>query len=133
MIVFPDPLSAALRILRSSTHPELAAASFGTWTPEDLGDDYPGAPYVMLSLVGGSGTFPFSETASVSLLAYGATPAKALRLAQLTRAALTAYLGDSEVGSVTAGPRPPIPTRDPDSDAPVATTLVAIRLLPTQE
>lgn len=131
MITFPDPLAEALRILRASTDPELLAIHFGTETPDSLGDDLPGIPYVSLDLVSTDDReFPFTERATLSLTAWAGSKAKAQRTAQVCRAALVDFPGDAKVGSVTTSSRGPTLGTDPESGQPIALTYITLRLRP---
>lgn len=131
VIIFPDALSAGLAVLRASTLPEAQAATYGTETPEALGDAFPGLPYVALELIDSdTSKHPFQEIAVVQVTAWADSKAKALRLLQVARAVLVAHPGDAQVGSITAGRRGPYSGNDPDSGRPLAATSVRMRLLP---
>lgn len=132
LIAFPDALSAGLRILRRSTFPEAAAATYGTESPDVLGEDFPGGPYVSLTLLDSETSLhPYRETAVVQVTAWDETAAKALRLVQVARAVLVAHPGDELVASVTANNRRgPVQATDPDTRQRLAFCTVALRLLP---
>ena len=131
-ILFPDPLMESLRIMRASTFAEAQAASYGTAAPSDLGDDFPGLPWVAFEVVDvDTSLHPFRETAFVQLTTWAETADQALRLAQVVRAVLVAHPGDEKVSSVVGrGRRGPIPATDPDTRQPIAFATVALRLLP---
>lgn len=132
LILFPDALLEGLRILRSSPFREAQEATYGTDAPNELGEDFPGLPYVSLTLLDSdTSLYPFRETALVQVTAWDETAAKALRRVQVARAVLVAYPGDERVATVTArGRRGPLPARDPDTRQPLAYCSVAMRLLP---
>jgi hypothetical protein len=132
LLVFPDALSQGLRVLRGSTFPEALAASYGTATPDELADDFPGTPYVSLTLLDSdTALYPYRETALVQVTAWDESASKALRLVQVARAVLVAYPGDELIAAITAkGRRGPVSDRDPDTRQPLAYCTVAIRLLP---
>lgn len=129
MITFPDPLEEGLRILRASTEPELLAMHFGTESPDTLGDDLPGLPYVSLDLLGTSG-HPFHVRASVAITVWAASKKKVLRAAQVVFGTLLDHPGDSRVASITATPRGPFTSNDPDTGQPIASATVTLRLRP---
>lgn len=132
LLVFPDALTEGLRILRGSTFREAQEATYGTETPTDLGDDFPGTPYVALTLLDSDTSLhPYRETALVQVTAWDESASKALRLLQVARAVLVAHPGDAAVAAITAkGRRGPVATKDPDTRQPLAFCTVAIRLLP---
>lgn len=127
MIIFPDPLLVSLSVIRAAAHPELAALTYGTKTPDEMGDDFPGTPYAAFSLVGQASRYPFTERATVRISVWGETPAKAYRLAQMIRAALVFYDGPS--GSFR-GAGGGLIAVDPDTGNPMAFIDVSLRLRP---
>lgn len=129
MIVFPDPLSLTLDVLRASSATELQGARFGTTDPDP---DAPDLPYVRVSLsTTDASEYPFREVAEVQLTVWAGSPYAARRLAQVARAVLTSDLDtdQGQLGSVRAG-RGPFPGEDPDTGWPLAFVTVSLRLLP---
>lgn len=129
VLVFPDPLLAVLGILRAATTEELSSASFGTVSPSDLGDDFPGYPYVTAELAGTSTDFaPFFEDSTIRITAWHERPAKALRLLQVARAVLVAHPGPDLVRTSRRGP---LSALDPETGTPISYADITIRLRPT--
>ncbi len=132
LVVFDDPLLVALGVLR--TNPLLAAVDgigFGTKTPDDLGADYPGAPWVsVVNLYTDPSGYPFTERATLRVSVWGGQEvdeAQAFRLCQAVRAVLAS--ADGPHGSITpqAGP---FTSEDPDTETPFAYFDAVIRLRP---
>lgn len=129
-VVFPDPLIATLDVLRAGVPTHVPGATFGTVPPSAQRSDDASAPYAFVDLDAVTGQYPVHMSATVRVVAYAATPAQTLALAQVCRAILLSHPGDAAArsfGELTG----PIPTTDPDTDAPVAFFTVAARLRPT--
>lgn len=132
LVTFPDPILAALGVLRTRLPAlfEALGVTVGTVDPGLLGGDFTGPPYVMVRLDATLTRYPVTETATLRVTTWGGTEAKGLRLAQLARAVLLAHPGDLQVrsfGALTG----PIPATDPDDGQPLSYFTVAARLRPT--
>lgn len=129
-VVFADPISAALAVLRAKVPGYVPGATFGTVAPSVQRSGDSRAPYGMVALDSVSGRYPVHLSATVRVVAYGATEAQSLALAQVCRAVLLADDGAGAArsfGELTG----PIPSTDPDNNAPVAFFTVAARMRPT--
>jgi hypothetical protein len=130
VVVFADPIAAALQILRAKVPGHVPGAAFGTVAPSvQRTGDY-AAPYAMVALDAVSGRYPVHLAATLRVVAYGATESQTLALAQVCRAVLLADDGTGNArsfGELTG----PIPSTDPDNGAPVAFFTVAARMRPT--
>jgi len=130
IVIFPDAILAALRIVRESSVSELSSVEFGTREPHELGAEFRGVPYVAFHLLSSDASgHPFREVASLLIKAWGDTEAQSLRLLQIVRGVLTAYEGDSEVGSISAGVGP-LTVQDTENGHPLSSAGVRIRLRP---
>lgn len=129
LTTFPDARIETLAVLRALLPAHAPTATAGTKTPEQLGDRYPGAPYLMVSLDAASTTYPVVERATVRVAVWGESDASGLALAQLARGLLVSYRGGSGVRSFSTlvGPTP---TDDPDSGSPLSYFTVEARLRP---
>lgn len=126
-VIFPDPMLAALTVLRSA-HFDV---TFGTRLPDDFApDDKPQLPYAVVRVDNVSTRYPVVEQATVRVSVWHNDDAAGLALAQRLRATLLAYPGDTDVRSfaVLTGP---VPTSDPESGDPLSYFTVAARLRPT--
>ncbi len=129
--VFPDAQLVALALLRASAIPEAAAATYGTIPPDVLGDDFPGVPYVTVTVATTDTSWhPYRETVTLQLTAWESSEARAKRLVQVARAVLVSHAEDDSVSSISAGRRGPLSATDPDSGLPMAFADVDVRLLP---
>lgn len=129
-VVFPDPIIAALAILRANVPAHVGGAAFGTVAPSAQRTGDSAAPYGMVALDAVSGRYPVHLSATLRVVAYGATEAQTLALAQVCRAVLLSDDGTGAArsfGELTG----PIPSADPDTGAPIAYFTVAARMRPT--
>lgn len=130
LVVFPDAKLATLEVLRHRIPAEVDGVAVGTTDPRTQNPNAPSFPYVrVVGFDSTYGKYPVTQTSSVRLNVYDATPAKALRLAHVVHGILLAYEGGPEVRSFGAQSGP-LPTTDPDTNAPVAFLTVSARLRP---
>lgn len=130
LVTFADARIATLDLLRERLASYAPSATAGTKTPEELGTNYPGAPYVMVAL-DASAPDPNGvvETVTVRVAVWGESDAAGQALAQTAHALLLAYEGGVDVRSF-AERTGPVPTGDPESGSPLSSFTVAARMRP---
>ena len=130
LVTFPDPLVAALGVLR----PALAARAEPYASTARVSHKLPartsstaGAD-VLVASDGATGTYPVNERALVRVTVWHSDPNTAYLLASLCRALLVTHQGSAiRSAQPVSGP---IPTVDPESATPLASVVVAAHLRP---
>jgi hypothetical protein len=126
-VSFPDPMLAAIEILRASLPAN--SVNVGTVIPGKESPDLVSVPYVAVRSDGEDLRYPIVSTATLRVLCYGSTEFDSLALANDVQATLLSYEGGEKIRSISSL-RGPIPTTDPESGIPFSFFLVAARLRP---
>lgn len=128
-IIFPDVMLWATTFLRSA----LAARAEDVAQDVTVGTVFPRdgeIPFVMVRQDGQTIAQRLDATATVRVTVWHASEARALALAGICHALISAHPGDADVRLVSPVSGP-FPASDPDNGNPLATFTVAVRLRPT--
>lgn len=132
--VFPDPMLAVVEILRdslgASVRPEAEGATVGTRVPFASDGYTPDLPYLLVRSEGARVDSRVVERVTIRVAVWHRSEALGLALAQLARAYLVSYPGDSNVRGI-APLTGPLPTSDPESGSPLCYFTLSVRTRPT--
>lgn len=132
-IIFPDPMLAAVELLRDSFQSinldYAQGVTIGTRVPEDKALDKSYLPYVLVRLDGSTLIQQVHEQATIRISVWHSTEAKGIALAQVCRALLLSFEGGTKI-RVVKPLTGPIPSSDPESGEPLSTFTVALTMRP---
>lgn len=133
-LIFPDAMLAVIEALKikldlvSSEY--VTAYTIGTRVPGDKSLDKADLPYILIRLDGSTLNRVADEEATVRIAVWHVSEAKGLQLAQVCRALLLSYEGDSKIRAVQSLTGI-IPSSDPESGDPLSSFTVAVHLRPS--
>ena len=132
-IIFRDAMLAVIEVLKSKldtvSSEYVTTYTIGTRVPGDKSLDKSTLPYILVRLDGSSLSKVVDEEATIRVAVWHSSEAKGLQLAQVIRALLLSYEGDSKIRAIQSLTGT-VPASDPESGDPLSSFTVAVRLRP---